>query len=605
MQLEVDNLREVHHGPTSSATLVCDTAEADDLQQDAIVILNADDWGWNVEATNRILECIRRESVSSVSAMVFMEASERAAALAREFNVDAGLHLNFTTPFSGRLVPPPLLEHQARITSFLRSHRYSPILFEPTLMNSFDYVVRRQYEEYERNYGAAPHRIDGHHHMHLCTNVLLQGLLTPGVIVRRNLSFAQGEKRRVNRWFRSVEDALLARRHRTTDYFFDLLPLDIGRMKGICELARHHNVEIETHPARADEHRFLVNGGLARFAPELTVARGYLLRGSSRFGDPKGTSEPGPTVQLETPADAELKAIPHICVCICTYKRAEPLRRLLKDIDRQDSGGLFTFSIVVADNDPDGSAKSTVEDVAGTIGTPVKYCAEPRRGIARARNTVVANAEGDYLALIDDDEFPISDWLKILLTTCRRYNVDGVLGPVKRHFDEEPPSWLKKSSLYDRAVNPTGMQVEWKDSRSGNVLMKREVVQNDPMPFRPEFRSGEDHDFFRRKIEDGHRFVWSGEAAVYEVIPPSRWTRLYYIRKALMQGSTAALQPNCGPGKIAKSLIAVPLYTLLLPFALLAGQSHFMTLLVKLCDHAGRLLRTMNIDPIREEYVSE
>jgi glycosyltransferase involved in cell wall biosynthesis len=266
---------------------------------------------------------------------------------------------------------------------------------------------------------------------------------------------------------------------------------------------------------------------------------------------------------------------------------------------------LFTYSIVVADNDPDGSAKIAVAEMQTKVRVPLKYCAEPLRGIARARNTVVANAEGDYLALIDDDEFPIADWLKTLLTTCRRYNVDGVLGPVKRHFDEEPPPWLKKSSLYDRETNPTGMQVEWKDSRTGNVLMKREVVLNDPMPFRPEFRAGEDQDFFRRKIEEGRRFVWSSEAAVYEVIPPSRWTRLYYIRKALLQGSTAALQPDCGPVKIAKSLIAVPLYTLALPLMLLAGQQHFMTYVVKLCDHAGKLLALVGIDPIKGEYVTD
>jgi succinoglycan biosynthesis protein ExoM len=266
---------------------------------------------------------------------------------------------------------------------------------------------------------------------------------------------------------------------------------------------------------------------------------------------------------------------------------------------------LFTYSIVVADNDPEGSAKATVAEVAATIRVPVKYCAEPMRGIARARNAVVANAEGDYLALIDDDEFPIAKWLQIMLTTCRRYDVDGVLGPVKRHFDQEPPQWLKKSSLYDRSVNSTGLVVEWKESRTGNVLMKRELVLNDPMPFRPEFKAGEDQDFFRRKIEEGRHFVWSGEAAVYEVIPPSRWTRLYYIRKALLQGSTAAMQPDCGPAKIAKSVLAVPLYTLLLPLALLAGQSHFMTLLVKLCDHAGKLLKSMKINPIHEEYVTD
>ena len=604
MMLNADNPVEKRGGRPMMA-FASDASRGASVRQEAVVIMNADDWGWNIKVSNRILDCIRRNTVSSVSAMVFMEASERAASMARENDIDAGLHLNFTTPFMGRAISPQLVEHQRTLTHFLRSHRYSPIFFQPRLMNAFEYVARRQMEEYERIYGVPPYRFDGHHHMHLCTNVLMQRLLPRGSIVRRNLSFAPGEKRRANRWFRQLEDSFLATRHQISDYFFDLFPIGKERMEGISALACAHNVEIETHPAREEEHRFLTDGGLARSMPDVTIARGYLLRGSSRSEKHADVPAPRPVVEITTNPEGEKKGLPHICVCICTYKRAEPLRRLLKDLEGQETAGLFTYSIVVADNDPEGSARSTVEEIAKGLRVPVKYCAEPQRGIARARNAVVANAEGDYLALIDDDEFPICDWLKILLTTCRRYNVDGILGPVKRHFDEEPPRWLKKSSLYDRSVNPTGMQVEWKESRTGNVLLKREVVLNDPMPFRPEFRAGEDQDFFRRKIEEGWRFVWCAEAAVYEVIPPSRWTRLYYIRKALLQGSNAAMQPDCGPRKLAKSMVAVPLYTLVLPFAFLAGQSHFMTLLVKICDHAGKLLRAMNINLIREEYVSE
>ena len=604
MQLTIDKPNEVRERNTSTAVASVPSM-VKEKRQDAVVIMNADDWGWTLEATNRIFDCIQRNAVSSVSAMVYMGDSVHASTIAREHGVDAGLHLNFTTPFTNSETPSRLVEHQQRITRFLRSHRFAPIMFNPLLATSFDYVVKCQLEEFERIYGVAPHRIDGHHHMHLCSNVLLQRLLPEGTVVRRNLSFAPGEKRRLNRWFRSAVDRLLSMRHRTTDYFFDLLPIDLARMSGICNLARRHNVEVESHPARIGEHRFLTAGGLTQLMPELKVAPGYLLRNWKTPDEQRAPAGQTPVIEVKTRAESPEKLFPHICVCICTYKRPELLKRLLKDLEEQKTGGLFSYSIVVADNDPEGSAKTAVEEMQGMLHVPLKYCAEPNRGIARARNTVVANAEGDYLALIDDDEFPIADWLRILLTTCRQYKVDGVLGPVKRHFDEEPPRWLKKSSLYDRSVNPTGLQVNWKESRTGNVLLKRSVVLNDPMPFRPEFRAGEDQDFFRRKIEEGRKFVWSSEAAVHEVIPPARWHRWYYVRKALLQGATAAQQPDCGAGKLAKSAIAVPLYTLMLPVALLMGQSHFMTLLVKLCDHAGKLMQAMKINPIREEYVSE
>src|SRR5258708_23389225 len=204
MLLNADELREKVDwaGAMDAAS---DLPVVERAQQDSIVIMNADDWGWNAEATNRIFDCIQRNAVSSVSAMVFMEASELAAAVGCENNLDAGLHLNFTTPFTGRGVPAQLVEHQQKLAKFLLSHRYASIVFQPLLMDSFDYVVRAQVEEYERIYGAAPHRYDGHHHMHLCANVVLQKLMPRGTIVRRNFSFAAGEKRLLNRLFRRTE----------------------------------------------------------------------------------------------------------------------------------------------------------------------------------------------------------------------------------------------------------------------------------------------------------------------------------------------------------------------------------------------------------------
>src|SRR5450755_1272078 len=135
----------------------------------------------------------------------------------------------------------------------------------------------------------------------------------------------------------------------------------------------------------------------------------------------------------------------HVCVCVCTYKRPQCLQRLLKELAAQDTQGLFTFSIVVADNDELQSAKSAVFDFAAQGSVPIKYCVEPQQGIALARNKAIENASGDFMALIDDDEFPTKDWLLNLLKTCEEYQVDGVLGPVKRHFDGEPPAWLVKS----------------------------------------------------------------------------------------------------------------------------------------------------------------
>jgi len=582
-----------------------DQGRFEECDDGSAVILNADDWGIRAAATDRILDCLMRGAISSTSAMVFMADSERAADLARAHNIDAGLHLNLTSPFTAARVPTELTVHQERVARFLRKGRFAGALFHPLLVSSFEYTVRTQWDAFARLYGAEPNRVDGHHHAHLCANVQWQKLIPGNIMVRRNFTFSAGEKGALNRFYRKAQDRKLARRYRIADYFFNLAPIEDQRLRKILEVAQGVNVEIECHPERDAERQFLMQGRLEELG-QVTVSRGYLLwDANTATRQRRGTPVEAESAKEPCSGAAAGARTPHICVCICTYKRAEPLKRLLLELNRQKTDGMLTYSAVVADNDVAGSAEAAVNDAREELTFPVKYCVEPERGIARARNRVVANAEGDYLALIDDDEFPVEDWLLRLLRTCRRYDVDGVLGPVRRHFDGEPPRWLKRSRLYDRAVNPTGMAVAWRGARTGNVLLKREAIAGDAAPFDVEFKAGEDQDFFRRQIEEGRRFVWSAEAIAYETLPPARWKRTYFIRRAVLLGGYAAMQPDCGAASIMKSIVAVPLYALGLPFALLGGQHRFMTLLVKLCDHAGKLLFLAGIRPIREEYVSE
>ena len=241
------------------------------------LIINADDFGRDRWNTQKILECIVAGSISSVSAMVFMEDSERAAAMARERRIDSGLHLNLTTPFSAG-APAPLREHQQRVARYLERHRLARIIFHPGLADSFEYVVKKQLDEFNRLYGAPAIRIDGHHHMHQCANVVLARLLPAGTIVRRNFSFQPGEKSWANRTFRNIVDRMLARRHRLTDYFFSLAPVELAdRLERAFSLARQFVVEVETHPINLAEYRLLSGGGLFRLARGLSVARDFAM----------------------------------------------------------------------------------------------------------------------------------------------------------------------------------------------------------------------------------------------------------------------------------------------------------------------------------------
>ena len=248
-----------------------------------LLIINADDWGRDAETTDRIVECMLLGAVSSASGMVFMEDSARAASIATERGLDIGLHLNLTAPFSAPDVPTRLVTHQQKVREYLCGNRLARLLYNPGLANSFEYAITGQLEEFSRLYGRTPDRIDGHHHMHLSANVLLQGLLPSGAIVRRHFSYESGEKMLRNSVFRLYSRTLLGGRYRVTDFFFSLPPLvpDL-RMQRMFNLARRFIVEVETHPINPEEYRFLTGGDLLRWTtdcpPALTFGKAVTLQ---------------------------------------------------------------------------------------------------------------------------------------------------------------------------------------------------------------------------------------------------------------------------------------------------------------------------------------
>jgi succinoglycan biosynthesis protein ExoM len=288
------------------------------------------------------------------------------------------------------------------------------------------------------------------------------------------------------------------------------------------------------------------------------------------------------------------QGVPHISVCICTFKRPELLERLLHELCRQETHGLFAYSIVVADNDEGGSAEPVVSKAAATSAVRINYCVEPRQNIALARNQVIAHADGDHIAFIDDDEWPAINWLLRLFQTMVKFDVAGVLGPVKPSYECPPPNWMIRGGFFERPSHFTGYKLPWSDTRTGNVLFRKSILPPNGAAFREEFDTGaEDVDFFRRMMSRGHSFVWCDEAEVYETVPASRCTRTYLLRRALLRGSIFAKHPTHRVRNAMKSLVAVPCYLLALPFLALFGQHHFFRYAIKICDHGSRLLAVL------------
>ena len=294
--------------------------------------------------------------------------------------------------------------------------------------------------------------------------------------------------------------------------------------------------------------------------------------------------------------------LPHLTICICTCGRPAMLERLLREISARKPRVLLRFQlwspIMTRVNPRDQWWKCLLRE----SGVPIVYCSgSGYETLPRLATTALSHATGDFIVFVDDDEFPAAGWLLNLFRTCESHQVAGVLGPVKPHFDHEPPQWLIKGGFYQRPTHPTGFVMPWQKCRTGNVLFRRNILDPSEAPFRREFGGGgEDQDFFRRMIERGHRFVWCDEAIIYEVVPPSRWSRRFMIHRALFRGRNTFLHPKHRLRNLLKSVIAVPAYALALPVLLLAGHHYFMKYLVKLADHVGRLLASVGLNPVTE-----
>jgi glycosyltransferase involved in cell wall biosynthesis len=285
-----------------------------------------------------------------------------------------------------------------------------------------------------------------------------------------------------------------------------------------------------------------------------------------------------------------------ITVCICTYQRVHLLQRLFEKLSLEKGHRDFEFDIVVVDNDSAGSARAVVSNLESRFDLRVAYDVVPNRNFALVRNRAVELAKGEFIAFIDDDEVPVDSWLYRLRATLDQFGADGVLGPVKPYFEQTPPAWLIKSGLCERQSHPTGMMLNWRQTRTGNTMLRKTIFCKQGVWFDPSYATGgEDKDFFKRAMAAGCKFFWCEEAAVYELVPPDRQRRSYFLKRALLQGAISLkydMESSSARDVLLlrlKTIAAAIAYTALLPVFLCGGMHVFIKYLVKDCHHISRL----------------
>ncbi|QIZ78447.1 glycosyltransferase family 2 protein [Ferrimonas lipolytica] len=228
-----------------------------------------------------------------------------------------------------------------------------------------------------------------------------------------------------------------------------------------------------------------------------------------------------------------------VTVCLCTYRRPQ-LAATLNSIAALQLPSDVDINISIADNDPLGSGKPIVDAFCANNDIEVHYQIQPEKNISLTRNMTVANANGDYLAFIDDDEEADSQWLLRLLECAQTYQAAAVVGQVDTIYPPESPAWIREGNFLGRQTEATGSQLSV--GLTGNSLVRRDALPHPSSPFDKKMGTtgGEDSAFFSAIAQNGGKIIACREAVVTETAEPHRLNAAYLLAQATRIGETYA-----------------------------------------------------------------
>lgn len=239
-----------------------------------------------------------------------------------------------------------------------------------------------------------------------------------------------------------------------------------------------------------------------------------------------------------------------VSVIVPTLRRPEGLERAVRSVFAQTSVADRLATIVVVDNDPQGSAAALVKQLAAKAPVPVLYRHAPRPGVATARNAGLAATDAPLIAFLDDDEAASPGWLAELLSAQASTGADVVFGPIRGRVPDGSGWATAYLERFFGRDGPDSDRLIDHPFGCGNSLMVRTTALPGAAPFdvAADQAGGEDDALFAALSARGGRFGWAADAWVDEHAPAHRATMAYALSRAFAYGQgpsqTAAAARN-------------------------------------------------------------
>lgn len=243
-----------------------------------------------------------------------------------------------------------------------------------------------------------------------------------------------------------------------------------------------------------------------------------------------------------------------LTVAICTYNpRPELLVRVIEAIAAQVDPADTQTELLLIDN----NSSPSLVDAEYLKKYRLRVVRELRQGLTAARERTIAEAKGEIVLFVDDDNVLSPGYLKTALELFTSPRVGMIGGAVFPEYEEPPPAWIGRFEEYlALRRHPPNCHVETTEPPCTKYFpigagfgirrhLAMSYVESLQDAGRIEGRkggalsSGEDTDMALFVLSQGHSLVVDGRLHLIHVIAPARTQEQYMTRLAIgiIQGS--------------------------------------------------------------------
>ncbi|TVP64725.1 MAG: glycosyltransferase family 2 protein [Nodularia sp. (in: Bacteria)] len=231
-------------------------------------------------------------------------------------------------------------------------------------------------------------------------------------------------------------------------------------------------------------------------------------------------------------------------VAIPTYNGATRLPELLEKLRNQIDTENFSWQIIVVDNNSTDNTAQVIKSYQENWQCfyPLKYCFEPKQGAAYARKHAIAVAESELIGFLDDDNYPVSNWVAAAYSFAQKYPQAGAYGSqIHADWEVEPPKNFARLAPFlaitERGNLPRLYEVRKKLLPPSAGLVVRRQAWLESVPNQPiltgriagNMLTGEDIEMLSYIQKAGWEVWYNGAMEIYHKIPSSRLTQEYLI----------------------------------------------------------------------------